>query len=75
MANSIKKETEVNELLNEVEDMELGDESGASVLATIGITVGVAGLGLTGSNMLSQKYNCGVAWSVSAECRKSHKPC
>ena len=75
MADSIKKETEVNELLNEAQDMELGDESGASVLATIGITVGVVGVGLTGSNMLSQKYNCGVAWSVSAECSSSHKPC
>ena len=75
MANSIKKETEVNELLNEVEDMELGDESGASILETIGITIGIAGLGLTGSGIASQKYNCGVAWSVSAECRKSHKPC
>ena len=75
MADSIKKETEVNDLLNEAQDMELGDESGASVLETIGITVGLIGVGLTGSGIASQKYDCGVAWSISAECRKDHKPC
>lgn len=76
MADSIKKATEENELLNEAKDMELGDESGASVgLAVAGLTIAVAGAGLTGSAIASQKYNCGVAWSVSAECRKSGKPC
>ena len=76
MADSIKKETEENELVNEAKDMELGDESGASLgLAITGLTIIVVGAGLTGSSIASQKYNCGVAWSVSAECSKNHKPC
>ena len=76
MADSIKKTTEENELLNEAQDMELGDETGASLgLAITGLTITVAGAGLTGSAIASQKYNCGVAWSVSAECRTNHKPC
>ena len=76
MAESIKKETEENELVNEAKDMELGDESGASLgLAITGLTITVVGAGLTGSSIASQKYNCGVAWSVSAECSKNHKPC
>ena len=78
MADSIKKETEVNELMSEAQDMELGDESGASaatVITTISIAIGAATVGAQASNMASQKYNCGVTWSISAECRKSHKPC
>ena len=78
MADSIKKMKETNELLKEVDNMALTDESGASLataLTTIAITVGVATVGAQASNIASQKYDCGVAWSISAECSKNHKPC
>ena len=68
MSDSIKKETEVNELLNEVDDLSLGDEAGASV-TTVTVTVTVTPV------VLSRSLNCGIAWSVSAECRKDHKSC
>jgi len=65
------KEAEMNELLTEAKDMELGDESGASI-ATIAISITVT---VSTSVAMSQKYNCGTAWSVSAECSGSHKSC
>ncbi len=64
------KETEMNDLLAEANDMELGDKAGASVSVAISITVTVGT-----SVIMSQSYKCGVAWSVSAECNGSHRRC
>jgi len=70
MSNTVK-ETEMNELLDEAKDMELGDESGASA-AAIAISVTVA----TGVNAIATKaLRCGAVWSVSAECSGSRKSC
>ncbi len=66
------KETEMNDLLTEAKDMELGDESGASIGTAIAISVAVT---VGTSVAMSQSYKCGVAWSVSAECSGSHRRC
>ena len=69
---SEKKTTEMNELLSEAKDMELGDESGASAGVTIAISVTIA----TGANAVATKaLRCGAVWSVSAECNGSRKSC
>lgn len=65
--NKLKNST----LLTEVDDMYLGDKTGASW----GTAIGIAALLLSASNIASQKYSCGVVWSCSAECRKDGKAC
>lgn len=65
-------------VLREVDDMYLGEKAGGSlslVLAIIGIVISAAGTGATASNIASQKYDCGVLWSVSAECSSSGEAC
>ena len=70
MSNTVK-ETEMNELLDEAKDMELGDETGASIGA-IAISVTIA----TGANVVATRaLRCGAVWSVSAECSGSRKSC
>lgn len=69
------KKNKVESFLNEVDDMYLGDKVGASLGTAIGIGLSLVALGLTTSNLASQKYSCGVVWSCSAECRKDHKAC
>lgn len=76
MLNRKMNSQATNSLLKEVEDLYLGDKNGGSdVIATVSLTVSVVGLTLAGSNIASQKYDCGVLATVSAECRKSHKAC
>ena len=59
MSESMKKNTEMNELLTEAKDMELDKEAGGLILP-INIT---------------QRFKCGLILTVSAECRADHRPC
>ena len=43
MADSIKKETEMNLLLNEVNDLALGEETGARRMPSIAASIAVCG--------------------------------
>ena len=62
MSESMKKTAEMNELLTEVKDMELGDETGAGLTITINPNV-------------TKALNCGRVLTISAECIPGHKPC
>ena len=76
MADSIKKTTEENELLNEAQDMELGDETGASLgLAITALTITVSLISLPPPTTTLHPYTTRFRSSISAECRKNHKPC
>ena len=69
---SEKKTTEMNELLDEAKDMELGDETGASAGAAIAISVAIT----AGAYVAATKaYRCGAVMTVSAECSGSRKSC
>ncbi|WP_295070028.1 hypothetical protein [Ruminococcus sp.] len=69
---SEKKTTEMNELLDEAKDMELGDETGASAGAAIAISVAIT----AGAYVAATKaYRCGAVMTVSAECNGSRKSC
>jgi hypothetical protein len=71
MSNTVK-ETEMNELLDEAKDMELGDETGASAGAAIAISVAIT----AGAYVAATKaYRCGAVMTVSAECSGSRKSC
>ncbi len=59
MADSIKKTSEMNELLDEAKDMELGQETGAGIINPI----------------MTQIYGCGLVRTISAECIASHRSC
>ena len=57
---SEKKTTEMNELLDEANEMSLGEEAGAGIISPIAIT---------------KVFGCGSVLTVSAECCRSHKSC
>jgi len=56
---SEKKTAEMNELLDEAKDMELGEETGAGVFNPIATVV----------------YGCGLVRTISAECFASRRSC
>ena len=57
---SEKKTTEMNELLDEAKDMELGEEAGA---------------GIINPSLLTKYLNCGRVLTVSAECNIARRSC
>ena len=61
MSESMKKAAEMDELLTEVKDMELGDETGA---------------GLSDINpVVTFVYRCGLVRTISAECWPGNRSC
>ena len=60
MSETMKKNAEMNELLAEAKDMELGDETGASISV---------------NPIITRALKCGYILTFSAECIPSHKPC
>ena len=57
---SEKKTAEMNELLDEANEMSLGEEAGAGIISPINIT---------------KVFGCGSVLTVSAECSRSHRSC
>ena len=60
MSETMKKNAEMNELLAEAKDMELGDETGASISI---------------DPLITRALRCGLVLTLSAECNASHKSC
>ena len=61
---SEKKTTEMNELLEEANEMSIGEEAGGA----ISITPSIPGV-------VTKAFNCGRVLTVSAECNIAHKSC
>jgi len=59
MSNTIK-ETEMNELLDEANEMSLGEEAGA---------------GIINNALLTKALKCGTVLTVSAECSIARRSC
>ena len=61
---SEKKTAEMNELLDEAKDMEIGEEAGGAISLTPSLP-----------SIATKVLRCGNVFTVSAECRISHRSC